>query len=84
MQIEINGKQYMVDMNMCLETYPCQHYVRNIDDNTFCIMSAVDIYNILKKQGIKHDHFEQYTEWIRRCNNPTQEEIDELIKWEKR
>ncbi len=58
----------------CMQTYPCQHYVKFPNGETRRRTGA-EIYKLLEADGISDDHFTGYKEHIRRMENPTAEEI---------
>jgi hypothetical protein len=60
----------------------CKHYIKYIGWNPFHQKIngryfGREIYKILKKDGITDEHFEQYKEYIRRTEHPTEEEKKE-------
>ncbi len=58
----------------CMQTYPCQHYVKFPNGETRRRTGA-EIYKLLEADGIMDDHYTQYKEHIRRMENPTAKEI---------
>ena len=58
--------------NLCLETYPCKHYIKLKNGETK-LMRGDDIYKLFHKNGIKDDHFDKYIEFIK---NEKQRKID--------
>ena len=60
---------------MCLQTYPCKHYIRKRGEEKFGIQLGDDIYWMLKEQGIHDNHFEEYADFARIKYEPTPEEI---------
>ncbi len=48
---------------LCLETYPCKHYVMDCDGGNCRLLKGDEIYRLLKKDGIQNDpHFKMYEE----------------------
>jgi hypothetical protein len=43
----------------CLQTHPCQHYVKKNDDR-WKRMYADDIHLMIKEDGLKCQHFDEY------------------------
>ncbi len=57
---------------LCLESYPCQHYIWTSD--TKCeLLYGTKILNLLEKEGISDEHFNKYKKksksWIRSIIN---------------
>lgn len=53
------GEEFRIGMGICLESYPCQHFL--YDDNGAEIgrISAVGIYNLFERNGLEPpEHFE--------------------------
>jgi len=73
----IIGKYEITDM--CFLTYPCQHYVKNIETGTSQLMFGDRIFSMLKNDGLTYPHFDGYAEFIRKRDNPTKEELDEKL-----
>jgi len=48
---------------LCMESYPCQHSVKNKKTNIVKVMSGVEIYEMLKKENIFLEHFNEYADW---------------------
>ena len=46
---------------MCLQSYPCQHDVRDMETGVTQTMSGDTIYKMLKKEGLTDPHFEMYS-----------------------
>ena len=78
----IIGKYEISDI--CLQSYPCQHYVKNIETGTAQLMFGDNIYSMLKNDGLTYPHFDCYVEFIRKRDNPTKEELDEKLFREKK
>lgn len=70
--------------DMCMLTYPCQHYVTNSETNETTLMSGDNIYEMLTKEGLSDEHFDVYAEYIRKRDHPTDEELAEKEKQRKR
>lgn len=71
--------------NMCNKTYPCKHHIKNMETGEVQTYVLGDkIYEMLKADGISDPHFNEYKEFIRKRDNPTQEEIQEKIEKERR
>lgn len=66
------GKYEISDM--CLESYPCQHYIR-LENKTARLMSGADIYCLFKSEGLSDPHINQYAEFVRQRDFPTEAEI---------
>lgn len=47
--------------HLCLESMPCQHHV--IINGIKSTLSGVTIYNMLKKDGLTHQHFNEYSNY---------------------
>jgi hypothetical protein len=69
--------------SFCLQSFPCKHSFKK-PNNEWRILNAVEIYEILKADGLSHPHFEYCKEVIRRRDNPTPEEIAERETREER
>lgn len=52
------GKYIISDV--CRQTYPCKHSFINTETNTNLYLSGDEIYNILKRDGLSHPHFNEY------------------------
>lgn len=69
--------------NICLETYPCKHYIK-FENGETKLLSAATIYRLFKSEGLYDKHIDSYAEWIRKQDFPTPEEIkqreDERLK----
>jgi len=50
----------------CLETYPCQHYVKDTEltNDNYKTMWGKDIFTMLKQHGLSLLHFDKYEEPI--------------------
>ncbi len=70
--------------NMCYETYPCQHYVTNKQTGERTMMSGNDIFCLLRDNGFNCEHFDEYREYVRRIEHPTEEEMRENERRKKR
>jgi hypothetical protein len=46
--------------NLCLESYPCQHFVYTDDGEPPTRMRGDEIYYMLKKDGLSSSHFDKY------------------------
>ena len=69
--------------DLCLQTYPCKHNVKNRITCESSLMYGDEIFILLKNIGKSHKHFDDYAEFIRKRDHPTLEEISEkeaLIK----
>lgn len=64
---------------ICLQTYPCQHWVTNKETNKVNLMWGDQIYTMLSKERLSHPHFTMYAEYIRKRDKPTLKEIYEEI-----
>lgn len=47
--------------HLCLQSIPCNHYV--IINGKKSTLSGVTIYNMLKKDGLSHQHFNEYSNY---------------------
>ncbi len=47
--------------HLCLQSMPCQHHV--IINGKKSTLSGVTIYNMLKKDGLTHQHFNEYSNY---------------------
>lgn len=54
------GDQYEIESKCYEDTYPCQHWVKNLQDGTTKMMLGTDIYNLLQTSGQIDSHFSQY------------------------
>ena len=75
------GKYEISDL--CFQSSPCQHYVKNIETGTAQLMFGDNIYSMLKNDGLTYPHFDCYAEFIRKRDNPTKEELDEKQRKER-
>jgi hypothetical protein len=64
--------------NLCLKTYPCQHSVRK-NKNRWELLSGENIYIRLKTNGLKHEHFDKYEEFIRKRDDPVEQEKRRIL-----
>lgn len=69
------GKYEISDL--CLLSYPCQHYIKNTETGESSRMSGANIFCMLRDDGLSDTHFNDYAEYIRKRDNPTPEEIAE-------
>ena len=60
--------------NICLETYPCQHFVK-FKNGEITRLFSHEIYRLFKSEGLSDSHIDGYAEYVRQCDNPTLEEI---------
>lgn len=60
--------------NICLETYPCKHYIKFENGETE-LMSGDKIYRLFKSEGLTYHHIDSYAEWVRQHDFPSPEEI---------
>lgn len=51
---------YTINMEECIETEPCIHSVTNSQRMSHEEMDGVEIYNLLKRHGMSHPHFDVY------------------------
>lgn len=70
--------------DLCLETYPCKHSVKNTVTGEMSIMSGAEIFILLKDMEKSDEHFDIYAEYIRKRDHPTPEEIYERENRETR
>ena len=63
--------------DMCMLTYPCQHYVTNSETNETTLMSGDNIYEMLTKEGLSDEHFDVYAEYIRKRDH---QQMKNLLK----
>jgi hypothetical protein len=75
------GKYKISDL--CLQSYPCQHYVTNTETGKSGRLFGDEIYCMLRDDGISDEHFDKYAEFIRKRDNPTPEEIAQYEAREK-
>lgn len=61
----------------CLESFPCQHSIKDLRTGKIWLYRADDIFVMLRKDGVSHPHFEYCREIIRKRENPTPKEIAE-------
>lgn len=70
----------------CLHSYPCKHYVEYSKYGMYSfgcftskreLLSGDYIYTMLAEDNLSHPHFDKYKEFIRKRDNPTNEEIEE-------
>jgi hypothetical protein len=69
--------------NTCYETYPCKHYVINKQTGEKRMMSGDDIFCLLRDNGFNCEHFDEYSEYVRGIEHPTEEEMREDERREK-
>lgn len=55
----MNTENSFIVSPMCLETYPCQHYVTDTKTGKRTCMSGVDIYKMLNDAGLTNSHFNE-------------------------
>ena len=58
--------------NICLESYPCQHYVIDKKTGNKKLLLGTDILALLDKENIKNitdTHFEMYRKPVNSTNN---------------
>ena len=70
--------------DICLLTYPCQHYVKNTITGESSRMMGDKIYTMLKEKGLSDKHFDDYAEYVRKRDNPTPEELAERRERERK
>jgi len=63
----------------CLLTYPCKHYITNLETGEQHLLLGDKIFVILQKDGLSIPHFDSYKEFIRKRDNPTMEELAEKV-----
>lgn len=53
------GTTYIVDIAICYQTCPCQHYLikKQGDHTTVTLMTRKQISDIFKKHNVTHPHF---------------------------
>ena len=70
----------------CMERYPCKHYVTMKTGDTV-IMCGIDIYNMLRRDKLKHSHFDNYSNvskfGLTEPLEPTDEQIEQFEKYMK-
>lgn len=71
--------KYIIERR-CYQTYPCQHYVTDTETGIRKRTLGSNIYKMLVKDGLEKtypffNHYKEYAEFIRRQENPTEEEI---------
>ena len=49
---------------ICLETYPCQHYVEDTSTGHKFRIFGHNFYTMLENEGLSHEHFNRYKEFI--------------------
>lgn len=78
MDLTIGGKvgKYMIS-DICFETYPCQHYVTNINTGESSRISGATIFCMLRDDKLSHPHFDKYREYIRKRENLIHENLAE-------
>lgn len=64
--------------HMCFLTHPCKHYVENTYTYEITLMCGDEIYYMLKEEGLSNPHFNDYEEYVRKRDNPTIEEKEEM------
>jgi len=69
------GKYEISDL--CLLTYPCQHFVTNTETGEASRMSGDKIFCMLRDEKLSHPHFAPFAECVIKRDNPTPEEIAE-------
>ena len=69
--------------NICLETYPCQHYVKFKNGETK-ILFGDKIYRLFKSEGLTDPHIDSYAKWVREHDFPSLEEIIKCNKTSER
>jgi hypothetical protein len=47
----------------CMESWPCQHWIKNIQTKKMSIRYGTEIYKMLKKDNLSHPHFEEYKDY---------------------
>lgn len=70
--------QYEIS-DMCLQTFPCQHYVKKNNGSTTRMFGS-DIYCMLLNEEIHDEHFDMYIQYIQKRDHPTQEDLAEREK----
>lgn len=61
----------------CMESWPCQHWIKNIQTKKMSIRYGTEIYKMLKKDNLSHPHFEEYKDYKDIQDIFDAEEIDE-------
>ena len=70
---------------LCLQTYPCKHYVVDTEKgNDIGTLSGDRIFCMLRDEGISDPYFDEYAEFVRKRENPTPEELAERIAEKQR
>jgi hypothetical protein len=69
---------------MCLETFPCQHFVENTETGETYRINGGEIFKMLRDDGLSDNHFNMYKEHVRKQEFPTLEEIRSREKWARR
>lgn len=41
---------------ICLQSYPCQHYVVDTTTGKADVLTAVDMYKMLEREGLYYEH----------------------------
>jgi hypothetical protein len=59
----------------CLESFPCQHSIKDLRTGKIWLYRADDIFVMLRDDGVSHPHFEYCREIIRKRDHPTPEEM---------
>lgn len=60
--------------NLCLQSFPCKHYIK-LENGNVTLKSSDQIYRLFKSEGLTDPHIDKYAEWVRKCDFPTPEEI---------
>lgn len=59
----------------CYLTYPCQHYIQDMETGEVKRLFGHQIYQKLKQCGLSHEHFNAYEEYINKFDIPTKGDI---------
>ncbi len=73
-EFRLIGKYWISEL--CLESYPCKHYVE-VKNNTLKVIDSPTIFKMLREENVYNKHFYKYKEYVRKIENPTPEEINE-------
>jgi hypothetical protein len=49
--------------DLCIQLYPCQHYVKHIKTGKTYRLYGDHICKLLKKDGLSHSHFDNYNNY---------------------
>lgn len=60
----------------CYLTYPCQHYIQDLETGEVKRRFGHQIFQKLKQYGLSHEHFNAYEEYIQKHENPIKDDVE--------